>query len=196
MAADEPGEITELLRRVQNGDPAAAVKLVELVEARLRAIAAAKLAGRHEPVGVTDLVQEGLIKVVGPLLQGKLVLEGSDHFFALMAKAMTRLLIDHIRAWNAQKRSGGLNRVPLVDLLNVVAAPGGEVEIDEERVAHCLEALRQASQRAYTALYLRYFVGLGVADLAEQLSVSKSTVEKTLLPSALAFMRRCMESHS
>ncbi len=195
MAADEPGEVTKLIRRAESGDQVALTELVQSIEARLRAIVAAQLNGRKQQVSVTDVVQEANIKITSHIIEGTQELENSEHFFALMAKAMSRIVIDHLRRLNAEKRPDGLIRVPLDDLADVVAASSDETEVDVERVERCLEALREKDQRAHQIVYMHYFGGESNRDIAKELGLSVRTIEKDLTR-ARAFLRRCIEKQA
>lgn len=191
MAGNEPGDITRLLDLVGQGDEAAAVDLLRRVEGCLRAKAAAMLQGQQDVVGVSDLVQEGLIKVISLLVQGKVKFEGRGRFFALMFMVMAQLLVDHIRNRKARKRDDARRRVPLDDLAEVVASKGESSDVDLERVNQCMAALQQDHERAYFAVYLHYFEGMTIVDVAERLECSQATV-KNDLNYALAFLRRCI----
>lgn len=195
MAADESGGVTDLLRRVESGDQAAVTDLVRSVENRLRALAEAQLKGGRGWISASDVVQEATTKVVVRLIRGDEELKGTEHFFAVMAKTMSRIVIDHNRRSKAMKRPDSLTRVPLDDLVDVVTAGRDETEAPDERLEKCLERLRKYKPRAYGAVYLHQFEGMSVREAARELEVSESTIEKDLRY-ARAYLRDCVETTS
>src|SRR5829696_3284541 len=108
-------DVTRILSGIQQGDPAAGAKLLPLVYAELRNLAAQKLA--HEKVGQTlqptALVHEAYLRLVG--VEPAQRWDGRGHFFAAAAEAMRRLLIDNARRRKAEKHGGGWQRVELLD---------------------------------------------------------------------------------
>src|SRR5262245_39112440 len=104
MASDQ-GEVTLLLHRLNAGDNAAVEQLVTLVYNELRRLAAACM--RRERVDhmlqPTALVHEAWLRLVE---QREWNLENRAHFFGMAAQLMRRILVDHARAANAEKRGG------------------------------------------------------------------------------------------
>src|SRR5579872_3320830 len=106
------GEVTQCLNRWAKGDPAALDELTPLVYSKLRAIADGLL--RNERAGhtlqATALVHETFGKLLG---LHQVSLTDRVHFYTFSAKLMRRILVDHARAWRAEKRGMHLDRVPL-----------------------------------------------------------------------------------
>src|SRR5215203_98738 len=104
-------DVTRILSTIQHGDPAAGAKLLPLVYAELRKLAAHKLA--HEKVGQTlqptALVHEAYLRLVG--VEAAQRWDGRGHFFAAAAEAMRRILIDNARHKARQKHGGRYHRV-------------------------------------------------------------------------------------
>src|SRR6478736_10480168 len=103
-------EATLLLTAVEQGDPKAAEKLLELLYEELRRLAADKLA-REDPgqtLQPTALVHEAYLQLVDAD-KGR-EWNGRTHFFAAAAEAMRRILVDHARYKKSQKRGGGRAR--------------------------------------------------------------------------------------
>lgn len=94
------------------------------------------------------------------------------HFFALSARAMRRILVDHARARRAEKRGGLAARVTFDDALVVTDEPGQElVALDD-----ALEALARFDERKSRVVEMRFFGGLSVDETAAVLGVSSDTV--------------------
>lgn len=170
-APGEPGEVTRLLHAIAGGDAAASERLVPLVYEELRSVAAAHL--RSEDVGhtlqPTALVHEAYLRLVGQ----QTAMVGRAHFFALAAQAMRRVLVDHARRRNAQRRGGG-RRVTLQDDHAVT----DEEPIDLLALDAGLEKLARDHERPARTVELRYFGGLSMSQIADVLGVSKVTVKR------------------
>src|SRR5215471_1415247 len=145
---------------MNQGDPQAAAALLPLVYDELRRLAAARLAA--EPSGntlqPTALVHEAYLRLVGPADADRWDHRG--HFFAAAAEAMRRILIDHARHRNRDKRGGGRDRADLPD----VAAPDRDdrlIALDE-----ALTRLATEDPVAARVVELRQFAGLGHEQVA------------------------------
>ncbi len=171
--ADAP--ITRLLQDVEEGLDPDGDRLAGAVIDRLRAIAFREMAARAgEPVDALTiepgvLASDALMKVLGK----KPSFENRRHFFAYVTQIMIRALIDHQRERRAQKRGGGLVRVTLSGL-------GGddEAEVDAEALPPILEELASLDARKAEIVQLRVFWGMEMAEVADALGVSVSTVER------------------
>jgi RNA polymerase sigma factor (TIGR02999 family) len=107
-------EVTRVLSAIQAGDPGAAQQLLPLVYDELRRLAAAQMA-REKPghtLDATALVHEAWMR-----LAGGQPCQDRSHFFRAAAEAMRRILVDHARARNADKRGGNWNHIELADWL-------------------------------------------------------------------------------
>ena len=166
-------EITRLLRQLQDGDRGAAEPLMAHVYGELRRLARGQL---HRGPGQTTLqptalVHEAYLRLLGA---DDADWQGRQHFFAVSARAMRQVLIDHARARSAAKRGGDRERVPLDAVL---------IEVEERAVD--LVALEEALQRLGTQdeelariVELRFFTGLDHAQAAAALGLSTRTVER------------------
>ncbi len=169
---DAAKTMTQLLEASVSGDPKAAEDLIPLVYNDLRALAQKHF--RHENKGhtlqATALVNEAFIRLV----QGEEVdWKGRSHFFAVAAKTLRRLLVDHARTKKAEKRGGKANQISLVD-------PGGREGVDMLDVIALDEALAKLTQekpRHAKLVELRYFAGLTVDETAQALDISKDTAK-------------------
>lgn len=165
-------EATQLLKQVSNGSDSAADRLFPLVYDELRSLAA-NLFRTERPnhtLQPTALVNEAYVRLV--VGQG-LTWSSRAHFFAIAARAMRRILIDHARRKNTDKEGGKWDKVPLDDVL-----PATEMQETELlAVSEVIEALAARDERKARVVELRFFAGLSVEEVAHVLDVSKGTVE-------------------
>jgi RNA polymerase sigma factor (TIGR02999 family) len=169
---ESPEEITTLLQRWAEGDRNAGEVAVERAYAELRRLAAHYLRGERDnhTLQPTALVHEIYLR-----LEGKGVRWADrKHFFVVAAGQMRRILVDHARARQAEKRGGGEVRVPLHD------ADRPELPRDAELLAldHALEELTGLDARAASAVELRYFGGFSEHEAASILDISVATLKR------------------
>jgi RNA polymerase sigma factor (TIGR02999 family) len=175
----EPGiDVTEIvgdLGREGEEPPATAEKLFSVVYDELRRLARGYMS--REPAGhtlqPTALVHEAYLKLVD---QTRADWKGKTHFFAVGARVMRRLLVDHARERGAAKRGAGWKRVTLSGAIG--SDPGRGVA--PERLLDlnaALERLAELDEREARVVTLRYFGGLTVEQVAEVLGVSRRTVD-------------------
>ncbi len=119
-------------------------------------------------IQTTALVHEAYVRLVA---DQDAAWENRAHFFGAAANAMRRILIDHARAKGALKRGGDRRRTPLTD------APG--VVVDERLLSlhESLERLEARDARKAQVVMLRFFAGLTIAQTAEVLDLSPTTVK-------------------
>jgi RNA polymerase sigma factor (TIGR02999 family) len=172
-----------MLREWSAGDASAADRLLPVVYAELRRLAAGSL--RRERAGhtlqPTALVNEAWMRLAGQSAPW----QNRAHFLGVAAGAMRRVLVDHARRRQARKRGGGDLRVTLVD----PPAPGGGNEIDLVRLDGALERLAALDERQARMVTMRFFAGLTVEETAEALGVSEKTVKRDWA-AAKAYLRR------
>jgi RNA polymerase sigma factor (TIGR02999 family) len=166
------GEATLLLAAVQQGDPKAADKLLELVYDELRALATRKMA--HELPGQTlqptALVHEAWLRLVGSENPS---FENRAHFFSAAAEAMRRILIERARRRSSLRRGGAYQRVDM-DQANL-ATPEADAEL--LAVDEALNELTKEYPVQAEVVKLRYFGGRKNEEIAQILGVSISTVK-------------------
>jgi RNA polymerase sigma factor (TIGR02999 family) len=168
-----PPAITELLRAVEVGDNAARDRLFALVYRDLRGLARGQLRrvpGR-DTLSTTALVHETYLKLAGDRVWSA---RDRSHFFALAARAMRQILVDHARRRARRKRGGGEAPVSLVEAL--VPAP----ERAEEMLAldAALAKLEALDAELAQIVEWRFFGGLSVEEVAALLEVSDRTVKR------------------
>jgi RNA polymerase sigma factor (TIGR02999 family) len=166
-------EVSVLLGELRNGNREAAPRLTAAIYPELHRIADHYL--RQERPGhtlqATALVNETWARLFG-VDRGDW--QNRAHFFAAIATEMRRILVDHARARNAQKRPDKQLAVSLGAIADIGVAP------DQDLVA-LDEALRQfeaVDARAARAVELRFFTGLTEPEAAEALGISVSTLKR------------------
>ena len=166
---DARADVTRLLGRIEGGDESAVAQLFPLVHEQLHRLAEAAFKGRADhTLQPTALVHDVYLKLVG----GGAEWDGRRHFFVVAARAMRQMLIDYARSRRADKRGGQWQRVSLTESLD-----GGAEEADLIRLDEALSKLSKLSERQSRIVELRFFVGLGVEEVAELLDVSQATVK-------------------
>jgi RNA polymerase sigma factor (TIGR02999 family) len=165
-------EATVLLIAVEQGEPEAAEKLLDLVYEELRRLATSKMA-REAPdhtLQPTALVHEAWLRLVG---EKNPQFENRAHFFSAAAEAMRRILIDHARRKLAKRHGGTCERVYL-DEQNLAAADADQQLLAVHEVLDKLEAEHPAQAQV---VKLRYFAGMTNEETAQALGISVATVK-------------------
>ena len=166
-------DLTSFLNDLARGNADAAATLMPRVVSELHAIADAYLrrqAADHT-LQPTALVNEAFLRLFDA---ERASFNDRKHFFALAARSMRQVLVDHARAAQRDKRGGGRLRVTLDERMAGAATPPPEL-LDFEAV---LQELTQLDERQGRIVELRFFGGLDVPEIAEVMSLSKSTVER------------------
>jgi RNA polymerase sigma factor (TIGR02999 family) len=165
-------DLTRILDRIHEGDPAAAQHLLPLVYDELRQLAAQKLSQEKpgQTLQATALVHEAYMRVVGTDDKDQ-QWDSRRHFFAAAAEAMRRILIENARRKGRLKRGGGLQRVELDPAHLTVGSPGEDLLAVDE----ALERLAHDDAQAALLVKLRYFTGLSIEEAAEMAGLSRST---------------------
>lgn len=163
-------DVTRLLEHVEAGEAGAFERLLEAVYPSLRDMARAKLRDQRDghTLNPTGLVHEAYLRLVR---YPDVAWQGRAHFFGAAAKTMRRVLVDHARKKNAEKRKG--EHVSLTQAGEQAdEVPLGEVlGIDE-----ALERLEAERPRWVWVVECRYFAGLTLDETAEALGIAASTV--------------------
>lgn len=173
MMAEHEEDITELLHRFQDGDEVARNELVEAVYSELRVIAARHMGrerGEHT-LQTTALVNEAYLKLVNIK---SAQWQDRAHFFAVAARVMRQILVDHARQRLAGKRGGGVMVMQLNEaLVYSPEQPQVMLQVDE-----ALTRLSGEDELVGKVIELRFFGGLSVEETAHVLKVPKRTVER------------------
>ena len=171
-----PDDVTRLLQEWRNGSREALDRLIPLVYAELRALAARYLSGErpNRTMQTTALVHEAYVKLVD---QHSVEWQNRAHFFAISAQLMRRILVDDARHRLREKRGAGAVIERLDDL--PIAAPAPSVDrIDALALDRALQELEKIDPEQARIVELRYFGGLTLEETATVLDVSTSTVKR------------------
>jgi RNA polymerase sigma factor (TIGR02999 family) len=164
-----PTDVTGLLDAWAAGDAAALAALTPLVYDVLRDMAAQQL-GRERAghtLQPTALIHEAFIRLVDQNVSW----QNRAHFFGVASRIMRRILVDHARRANAEKRGGGARATAIT--VNSVAAPMQITDLDR-----ALVALAEIDERKAQVVEMRYFGGLTAEEVASVLGVSVPTVHR------------------
>ncbi|MGA9334424.1 MAG: ECF-type sigma factor [Rudaea sp.] len=168
------GDVTALIKAAGTGDTDALPALFQRVYAELKQIAHKQLLGAGSTLNTTGLVHEAYLKLARP---EALSLDGRSHFFALAAKAMRQVVIDHARTRITEKRGG--ENVQMVELDTAMNAAGPGLDPDEMlRLDSALTQLESEEPRLSQLVELRYFAGLAIAEIACLRDVSERTLNR------------------
>lgn len=167
-------EVTILLQRWRQGDEGALERMIPLVYQELRDIAG-RLMRKERPdhtLQATALVHEAYARLVSV----EIPWEDRAHFFAIAARQMRRILVDHAKSRGRHKRGGELRQVTLEAAAIVQPdPPSGIVELDE-----ALSRLAIQDPRRARTVELHFFGGLTIDEIASALDVSTATVSRDL----------------
>ena len=164
--------ISSLIASTEAGDRPAADALFSALYAELRALARRQLAGsRGITLGPTTLLHEAYLNIARR--------EGASfpdraRFLGYAAKVMRRLVIDHVRSRDAQKRGGAFEIVTLNE--DDGARPAGDREILE--VGEALEELSSLEPPLADVVDLKFFCGFSFDEIAEMRGLSERTVRR------------------
>jgi RNA polymerase sigma factor (TIGR02999 family) len=182
-------DVTHILSQIESGDPAAAEKLLPLVYAELRKLAAARMSAEApgNTLSATALVHEAYLRLVGT---DQRVWDHRGHFFAAAAEAMRRILVDRARRKAGARHGGDLGRVELEP--DLTAAP----EVQENLIALDDALNRFAVEHPVQAelVKLRYFGGLTLPQAAAALKLAERTAGRHWA-FARAWLRREVEGN-
>jgi RNA polymerase sigma factor (TIGR02999 family) len=165
--------VTNLLVEWRRGDQGALERLIPIVYQELRRVASARLRseGADHTLQTTALVHEAYLRLAG---LKRMTLENRTHFFAMAARLMREILVDHARRKHALKRGGGVTVLSVDD----VAAGAENTVVDVIALDEALTALASLDDRLSRVVELRFFAGLSIAETADALGVSPATVER------------------
>ena len=172
--------VTELVRLASTGDEGALGRLVTVLYDELRSIARMRRAQWQgdETMSATVLVNEAYMRLAA---QEDAEWEDRAHFMAVASRAMRQVLIDYSRRTAAKKRGGGLDRVTLDRVDELVPGlgdrPGDQAETLLELDA-CLKRLETENPRYSRIVECRFFGGMSIEDTAVALQISTATVKR------------------
>jgi len=166
-------EVTEFLLRWSNGDESALDALMPLVYEDLRRLAGYYLSreARAQTLQSTALVHEVYLRLCG---QQDPDWQGRAHFFAVAAKMIRRILVDHAREKSAAKRGGMAHPVPLEEASTLPM----QADLDTLLLDRSLNELAAFDSRKSQVVEMRFFGGLSAKDIATVLDTTEATVRR------------------
>jgi RNA polymerase sigma factor (TIGR02999 family) len=166
-------DVSHLLVRWSEGDARALEELIPIVYANLRLLgrSALRRQARESILQPTVLVHEAWLRIAG---NHRLSLRSQRQFYALAAKIMRDILIDHVRRQRAAKRGGSQVEIALDDANPAVHPRYVDFLILDEAITR----LEEIGVHYSRIVELRYFAGLTIEETAEVLNVSHATIER------------------
>jgi len=170
----QSGEVTGLLKKLMQGDTAAADAIAPLVYLELRRIARVYMRQERasHTLQPTALIHEAWMRLTD---QTRVSWRDRAHFFGVAATMMRRVLVDHARRRLADKRGAGQ---PPLTLQWIDIDDGGEKMSEVLAVHEALEKLNQIDPRQTRIVEMLYFAGMGVDETAAALDISPRTVDR------------------
>jgi RNA polymerase sigma-70 factor (ECF subfamily) len=174
LTSPEAQTVTRLLQQWREGSERALDELIPIVYGDLRKIAG-RLLSIERPghtLPATALVHEAFFRLV----DADIAWQNRTHFYAIAARLLRRVLVEHAKTRNRQKRGGGFEKVPLEEAL-IIGPDASEIvtELDE-----ALSRLALQDERKSDIIQLMFFGGLTYDEMAEVLDISPATVHREL----------------
>jgi RNA polymerase sigma factor (TIGR02999 family) len=169
-------DVTQLLLAWSGGDRAAGDELLSAVYAELhkQAARAMRRESTDHTLQATALVHEAYLRLVD---QRRVEWRNRAQFYGVAAQVMRRILVDHARARDAEKRGGGVSAVSLGDA-DAIAEQSSSEAVDVLALHDALERLAALDPDQAKVVELRYFGGLSIEETAETMSISPATVKR------------------
>jgi RNA polymerase sigma factor (TIGR02999 family) len=173
LVGNEGSDVSSLLRAWSGGDQQAIQALTPIVYAELYRLARHYMRGERSDhsLQATALVNEAYMRLAD---YTRMQWRDRAHFFAVSAQVMRRILVDHARRHAARKRGDGAHRVPLEDVVQVLAAPDTSVLALDQ----ALTRLERVDPGLAQIVELRAFGGMTIDEAAHVLKVSPSTAKR------------------
>ena len=166
--------VTLLLHQWKNGNEEALDQLMPLIYHELRRLAGRCLSAERpdHTLRATELVHEAYMRLV----RAEIDWQDRAHFYAVAARVIRRILVDHANSRNCRKRGGQVERVPLDESVVIGAeAPEIIVSLDE-----ALRRLAVLDSRKSDIVQCLYFGGMTYDETAAALNISTATVDREL----------------
>jgi RNA polymerase sigma factor (TIGR02999 family) len=166
-----PDRVTQLLSDLATGEEGAADELMPLIYGDLRRLAQRQLSGERagHTLEPTALVHEAWMRL-RPDHAGRA--ESRDRYFALAARIMRSILVDHARRRGAAKRGGDAERVTLSGVGDVDAG------VDVLELHDALERLAETDEELARIAELHVFAGMTQGEVASALGIAKRTLDR------------------
>jgi RNA polymerase sigma factor (TIGR02999 family) len=188
MTADDNDRVTRLLQQWRDGDAQALERLLPLVYADLRRIAANVLRGvpGHATLQTTALVHDVLLRLLG---RPPGEFQDTTHLLNASARMMRQVLVDRARKAHSDKGGGRWLRDDFAEALELPIPEGTDLDALDE----ALNELETFDERMARVVELRYFVGLGMAEVGSVLGITERTVRRDWV-GARAWLRDRLEA--
>lgn len=173
MDVEDQADVTQLLMLASSGDRGAVDALLPHVYRELRRLAGGYMKREREghTLDATGLVHEAYMKLVD---QSRVEWQNRSHFFGIAATAMRRILVDHARGRQADKRGGGADHAELhEDLVSTAERSAELIAVDD-----ALERLAVWDPVKSRVIELRFFGGLSIEECAEAMGMSTATANR------------------
>ncbi|MBZ0223577.1 MAG: sigma-70 family RNA polymerase sigma factor [Dokdonella sp.] len=165
-------EITELIGKARGGDRDASERVFALLYDELRRLAASQLRG-EAPMRATSLVHETYLKLAR---HGPLEVSDRAHYFALAARAMRNIVIDHARARSAARRGGAAQAATLdTTALQIAAEDRGE---DVLALDDALNRLAELDAPLAELVEMRFYAGLELTEISGITGRSERSIKR------------------
>jgi RNA polymerase sigma factor (TIGR02999 family) len=183
MVSKSPS-VTKLLLEWGHGSSVARDELMPLVYEELRRLAGARLRDERadHTLQATAIVHEAYLRLVD---QRRVRWRNRAHFFAIAARMIRRILVDHARRRQAGKRGGGRVRVTMDEEWAGIA----ERDLDLVALDEALRELAELDPELARLVEMRFFGGLTIEETAAALEISPATVKREWA-AARAWLRR------
>jgi RNA polymerase sigma factor (TIGR02999 family) len=167
-------DVTRILSAIEQGDPHAAAQLLPLVYDELRRLAAQKLAQENpgQTLQATALVHEAYLRLVD--VDKVQRWDSRGHFFAAVAEAMRRILVENARRRRSEKHGGRLQRIDFEEAQSLAEPPADDLLALDE----ALDQLAAEDPVKAELVTLRCFAGLSHQDAAQALGISRATADR------------------
>ena len=173
VSSEPQADVTGLLVNWGNGDQQALEQLMPLVYGELRRLAQAYLRRERSDhtLQSTALVHEAFLRLVN---QRNVQWKNRAHFFGIAAQLIRRILVDHARAHQADKRGAGAFKLSLDEAIGVAE----KQDLDLVALDDALHRLAELDPQQGRIVELRFFAGLSIEETAEVVGVSPATVKR------------------
>jgi len=166
--------ITQLLENWQSGNTDSFKQLSEILHTEMHRLAIHYMnrERRDHTLQATALVNEAYLRLVDV----DIGFTNKHHFMSIAGRTLRRILVDHARAANCEKRG----RCESVITLNEAKLSGAEDGADILELNDAMDALSQFDSRKAQVVELNFFAGLSAEELAPLLNISSRTAERDL----------------
>ncbi len=169
----QQADVTQMLKAISAGERSAPEELLPVVYDELRRLAHGYMQNERQDhtLQATALVHEAYMQLID---WKNVSWQNRAHFFAAAAQMMRKILVDHAREKNAQKRGGGLTTIALDE---AVSFPNRR-ELDLIPLDGALTELASFDEQQAKIVELRFFGGLTIEETAHAMNISDSTVKR------------------